>query len=164
MEPRGAPAGTGAEQSVHHQPDAGPWSVRRHLADALAPGEPRHPLAEGRSLARGPGDPDRHVERVERASQHPPVAAVVPRARRDQHPIPHRGAIARGHSGEHRPAGALHEGGQLDTGGGGFAVPVRGLVGVQDGKHEEGVTARAATGTNGGRSPSPRSEGREAHL
>ena len=80
--------------------------------------------------------PDRHLESVEGARQHPAVAAVVPGPAATSTPPASRAANrARAIAATDRAAGALHQGGQLDAACDGLAIPGGGLVGGEDGKH-----------------------------
>ena len=84
------PARPGAEQRVHHDADSRPGPVGRHFAHALRAGERGHALAQRRGIAGRRGDPDGHVEPMERTGNDPAVAAVVTGTGGDEHAFSER--------------------------------------------------------------------------
>ncbi len=72
---------------------------------------------------------------MQRPGDHPAITAVIAGPRGDQHTGPKQMRIAIGQHDGHGPAGALHEGGELDAGTDGETVPAVGLFGGEDGDH-----------------------------
>ena len=91
-------------------------------------------LGERRLGSRERGHPHRYVQAVQRARQYPPVAAVVPGARRHEHALP-RGMreVAKQHGGGRAPS-RFHQRGERDAGPLGAGIPGSGLDGREDGE------------------------------
>ena len=111
----GRAARAGAEERVHHEADARPRPVGRHLAHALGARAGGHRLTQLGRRTRRRGHPHRHLQPVERAGQHPSVAAVVAGAGGDQHAVTQPVGVAGGEHPGRGAARALHQGGERDA-------------------------------------------------
>jgi hypothetical protein len=129
----GGTSSAGTEQGVNRDTHTGPGAVGRHLPDAICSSQPSHPLAQLRTGA-GRTHPDRNLDPVQCPGDHPAVSPVVSGARRHQHTGAQEMRVAVGQDDRHRPAGILHEGGELDAGTDGELVPAVGLFGSKNGE------------------------------